>query len=241
MKKQSFTLVEMLVVIAVIAILAGMLLPAIHKGRVRAKEAACINNLRQLCSGIELYRGENGQHWPPWITILFPDYIDTKESFICPIDKSRGLDGGRPQWMNNWQFNYDKDGPPPGGTFDPQGNDPKDDSTAGGMNCSYLYEWNAYECGWVTVYNAEQDLNNDSVISWFEAKKFQTSLNPLPVDEDGDNNPDFTIEGSDELAPVLRCFWHLPVNAPGVGKPTFDILLNYSVHRGTAMWEMEYR
>ena len=54
--RRRFTLIELLVVIAIIAILAAMLLPALSAARARAKSAKCVNNLKSIALGIELYR-----------------------------------------------------------------------------------------------------------------------------------------------------------------------------------------
>jgi prepilin-type N-terminal cleavage/methylation domain-containing protein/prepilin-type processing-associated H-X9-DG protein len=59
LSSSAFTLVELLVVVAIITILAAMLLPALASGKARAKRIQCLNNQRQLAVTWVLYSGDS--------------------------------------------------------------------------------------------------------------------------------------------------------------------------------------
>ena len=61
---KKFTLIEVLVVVAIIGILASLLLPVLSKSRARAKETLCVNNLKQIYIGCMNYATDNDMYLP---------------------------------------------------------------------------------------------------------------------------------------------------------------------------------
>ncbi len=67
-RQRAFTLIELLTVIAIIAVLAGLLLPTLVGGKERAKRIRCLNNMRQLNMALRLYAHDFNDDLPSGVT-----------------------------------------------------------------------------------------------------------------------------------------------------------------------------
>ncbi|KKR04700.1 MAG: hypothetical protein UT30_C0004G0013 [Candidatus Uhrbacteria bacterium GW2011_GWF2_39_13] len=89
-----FTLLELLIVIAVITILAALLLPALSKTKDKAYEIKCASNLKQLYLGFMSYTDDSNFYMPraynslyggAWVSVL-KQHINNNAVFLCPKD-----------------------------------------------------------------------------------------------------------------------------------------------------------
>lgn len=62
--QKAFTLVELLIVIGIIALLISILLPSLARARQQAQAIVCLNNLRQIGTGVLMYTQDNNGYFP---------------------------------------------------------------------------------------------------------------------------------------------------------------------------------
>lgn len=98
---RGFVLIELLVVVAVIGVLAGILLPALARAREAARRVSCANNLMEIGIAFALYASENDCRLP-WsggdgnarcLIGLEGHYVLTPNVFVCPSDANDRIDG----------------------------------------------------------------------------------------------------------------------------------------------------
>lgn len=197
--RRAFTLVELLIVISVIAVLAGLMFPAFGLVMRLTKDVKCSNNLRQLGLAIGVWRQNNADVHPGRLRrdlFVGGDYLAPAEdkSLLCPMDPLFGSGTGSAQLnrLAAWDSYYDYNG----------------QIVAPDRPISYLYETSETVMDATTAvhfYRCHPEYGRGPAGSppspvanptWFAAKQEQLRFG-------NDGKP---ISESD--MPILRCYFH---------------------------------
>ncbi len=118
--RRAFTLVELLVVVAVIAVLAAILLPVLSKAKEQGRATACLGNLRQIGIALQIYVHENDDRMPvlmnfgastnspgitnglPTIDLVLSNHLGSLQVLRCPSDDRQIFERtGSSYWWNH--------------------------------------------------------------------------------------------------------------------------------------------
>ena len=107
--RRGFTLLELLIVIAIVAIIAGMLLPALNRARERANSIACVSNLRQIQYAVGGYADDHRGIFPNVYGNSITGDKDPDANWIYTIYQGKYLSGGAVFHCNSQHRKTDAD------------------------------------------------------------------------------------------------------------------------------------
>ncbi|MBN8247234.1 MAG: prepilin-type N-terminal cleavage/methylation domain-containing protein [Verrucomicrobia bacterium] len=115
----AFTLVELLVVLAIVGLLAALLLPAAGRASERARSTACRSNLGQIGVALRLYLDDHQQHFPVMVNrtrdtnrfatnaveIVMRPHLGNPRALRCPSDRGHHFEQTGSSYFWNFLLN----------------------------------------------------------------------------------------------------------------------------------------
>ncbi len=91
LNRRGFTLIEAMIVVAIISILTAIAVPNFRKARERARTAQCIGRLRHLSAAIIMYDNDYDTHPPDLNTLLTIGYVNEALALYCVGKEEEGI------------------------------------------------------------------------------------------------------------------------------------------------------
>ena len=213
MKKRCyFNLVEMIVIIGIIGILAGLTFPIVGHVKEKGKRTTCMNNLRQLQVGVSIFRANRKDRYPDWLSNLYnKEMKKSAKVYLCPNDPKDGVKSAN---RGKNMFNYAE----MSSTFDAPGTNTasgqKAPSDIEGLHVSYAYEF----CGGIWPSSWPTESYEDVVVTPKNGDSWQK------VKSDLLKGCRASKKSIDARLPMIRCSWH----AEGKGADSMAPFMNVS-------------
>lgn len=212
----GFTLIEMLVVIAIIGLLAALLFPAIDGALRQGRQTKCLSHLKAFgvawnldyLSTLSNYNLAEIDGIAPRLSSFYPDSISEPRMFICPSDSSNGEHGGKPTENPKYVELT-------GDTYDySETDDPE-------ITSSYVYEFSEADCSWApgSILHIDE-LDGKPGTSWAEAK-----LGQLKHGDGASEGQPYDPTGF----PLVRCFHHFQDRLVKINDPKDGIVQRIKV------------
>jgi len=236
--RRGFTLVELLIVIGVIAVLAGLLFPALGLVKKQANDIKCGSNLRQIATALEVYRQNNNDLFPLTLkgTLSGGEYQLPAKIFLCPFDLSRGQDshmGRNPIWdtQNDLTILYE-----PGSSY--MNEVPSDPARLSANDLGFFWRDRATP---PLVTDIPPPTRADGKANQLQHGNF-TNKNLVGYQR-------FGAPFSGSIVPIIRCYHHHAWPASGVGGNTVEqalsmparvnnVSFDFNVFKSIPWWEV---
>jgi prepilin-type N-terminal cleavage/methylation domain-containing protein len=230
--RSAFTLIELMVVIGIIVVLAGITVPVVGVVKRMVKDARCDNNLRQIATAITAFKADHADRLPYYLCtvkkdentgIVYSSLTKRGEGlelpaslFICPRDESQGTD----EWLGRCQSGWDNL------------------TELHEDNCSYLYEASGREISsastkrWFLNKTASESV--PSSLTWAQGKAYQLRFGNYLSSSSNERGGPFPAD----RFPIIRCFYHYRWNQGDTNvQKVKAVSWNMNVFQCSPLWE----